>query len=257
MSCSSNKYTQVNTGCVDQYGCQSGICPDFTIRRNDTKPDLKVKIEDCDGPIDLTDLVLEASMWANGKIKNSLTSSDNYFQLADNIGFNQIMVGDVIIIDRPRQTEHMLVTAFDESNYFIQVERGYHGTIAQNWKKGQSIKIIKFMNAVAQTEMIVQDVIELDGTTTKDVLQESYFVYQWQSGDTCLPGCYYLEFKLMKMILESSSEIKSLSVTPSFTDPSTINYHCATPPNIEWIRRFPIDSQGYLVKISDSPTSEM
>ena len=105
--------------------------------------------------------------------------------------------------------------------------------------------------------MLFRSVLELDGTITKDVLQESYFVYSWQSGDTCLPGCYYLEFKLMKMLIETASGVNSMSVTPSFTDPSTINYHCSTPPNIEWIRRFPVDSEGYLVKISDSPTSEM
>lgn len=255
MSCNSNKYTQNQTGCIDQYGCQSGICPDFTIRRNDTKPDLKVKIEDCDGPFDLTDLVLEASMWANGKLKNAIAISDSYIQLADNIGFNQIMIGDVIILERPRQTEHLLVTAFDESNYFVQVERGYHGTIPQNWKKGQPLKIIKFMNSVAQTEMIFQDVVELDGTITKDVLQESYFVYPWQDGDTCLAGCYYIEFKLMKMLISQNNT--ELSVTPSFTDPSTVNYHCKLPPNIEWIRRFPVDTEGYIVKISESPTSEM
>ena len=255
MSCNSNKYTGQSSGCIDQYGCQSGVCPDFTLRRNDTKPDFKVKIEDCDGPLDLTDLVLEASMWSNGKLKSAISSADTYFSLADNIGFNQIMIGDVIIVDRPRQTEHLLVTAFDESNYYIQVQRGYHGTIAQNWKKGQPIKIIKFMNSSAQTEMVYQDVIGVDGMTTNDVLQESYFVYQWKNGDTCFPGCYFLEFKLMKMVVPL--RLESLSVIPSFIDPSNINYHCDIPPNIEWIRRFPVDSEGYILKISDSPTSEI
>lgn len=257
MTCNTNKYTQSNNGCVDQYGCSSSVCPDFTIRRNDTKPDFKVKIEDCDGPLDLTDLVLEASMWANGKLKKAISPTDTYIQLADNIGFNQIMVGDVIILDRPRQTEHLLVTAFDETNYFVQVQRGYHGTSAQSWKKGQGLKVIKFMNAVAQTEMIYQDVVEMDGTITKDVLQESYFVYNWQSGDTCLAGCYFIEFKLMKMMVANNDKVNELSVTPSFTDPSTVNYHCIIPPNIEWIRRFPVDSEGYTIKITDSPTSEM
>lgn len=257
MSCNNNKYTKSTDGCINQYGCASGVCPDFTIRRNDTKPDFKVKIEDCDGPLDLTDLVLEASMWANGKLKTAISTNDTYIKLADNIGFNQIMIGDILILDRPRQTEHLLVTAFDEVNYFIQVQRGYHGTTAQSWKKGQALKIIKFMNITAQTEMIFQDVIELDGTTKKDVLQESYFVYNWQSGDTCLAGCYFLEFKLMKMLITSNNDVEKLSETPSFIDPSTVNYHCVIPPNIDWIRRFPVDSEGYSIKITDSPTSEM
>jgi hypothetical protein len=138
---------------------------------------LRVKVEDCDGPLDLTDLVLEASMWANGKIKSSISDSDTYISLADNIGFNQIMIGDVIVIDRPRQSEHLLVTAFDETNYYVQVERGYHGTLAQAWKKGQSLRIIKFTNVSAVTEMAMEDIINIDGTTKKDVFTESPDIY--------------------------------------------------------------------------------
>lgn len=67
--------------------------------------------------------------------------------------------------------------------------------------------------------------------------------------------CYFLEFKLMKMVVPLNLE--SLSVTPSFIDPSNIDYHCNIPPNIEWIRRFPVDAEGYILKISDSPTSEI
>lgn len=250
MGCTAN-----TTGCVDQFNCADGSCPDFLIKRNDTKPEFKVKVEDCDGPIDLTDLVLEASMWANGKLKTAMTPSVDYLSLADNIGFNQVMVGDVIVFSRPRQTEHMLVTAFDEDNYFIQVQRGYHGTTAQSWKKGQALKIIKFMNVPSTTLMNLEDVINTDGTTTSDVLTESFLVYNWQPTDTCLPGCYFLEFKLMKMAAPVA--IAPLSTTPSFSNPSLVDYHCGLPTNVEWIRRFPADSEGYKIKIYDSPTSEM
>jgi hypothetical protein len=250
MGCTAN-----TTGCVDQYNCADGSCPDFLIKRNDTKPEFKVKVEDCDGPIDLTDLVLEASMWANGKLKVAMSSTDSYLSLADNIGFNQVMIGDVIVVNRPRQNEHMLVTAFDEDNFYIQVQRGYHGTTAQNWKKGQSLKIIKFMNVPSTTLMNLEDVINIDGTTTPDVLNESFLVYNWQATDTCLPGCYFLEFKLMKMAAQVS--ISTMSVTPSFSNPSMVDYHCGLPVNVEWIRRFPADSEGYKIKIYDSPTSEM
>ena len=254
MGCTSN-----TTGCVDQFNCSDAVCPDFKIRRNDNKPDFKVKVEDCDGPLDLTDLVLEASMWANGKLKTALASSTDYISLADNIGFNQIMIGDVIVMDRPRQTEHMLVTAFDEDNYFVQVQRGYHGTPAQNWKKGHPLKIIKFMNVQAATEMILEDIINLDGTTTADVLTSSFLVYNWQPNDTCLPGCYKLEFKLMKMTagLWKDSVGLASNVTPSFTDPSLIDYQCGLPTGVEWIRRFPSDSEGYNIRIYDTPTSEI
>lgn len=194
-------------------------------------------------------------MWANGKLKVAMSSTDSYLSLADNIGFNQVMIGDVIVVNRPRQNEHMLVTAFDEDNFYIQVQRGYHGTTAQNWKKGQSLKIIKFMNVPSTTLMNLEDVINIDGTTTPDVLNESFLVYNWQATDTCLPGCYFLEFKLMKMAAQVS--ISTMSVTPSFSNPSMVDYHCGLPVNVEWIRRFPADSEGYKIKIYDSPTSEM
>lgn len=250
MACTSN-----TSGCVDQYNCAGGSCPDFKIRRNDTKPELKVKIQDCDGPLDLTDLVLEASMWANGRLKSAMSDSIDYLSLADNIGFNQIMIDDVIIVSGPRQTEHMLVVAFDEKNRYVNVHRGYHGTTPQAWSKGQQVKIIKFMNSQANTEMVLQDTLNLDGTTTKDVLVDSYFVYPWKGSDTCLPGCYFLEFKLMKMVVPV--RVDAASETPSFSDPSLIDYHCGLPGGIEWIRRFPVDSEGYTIKIYDSPTSEI
>jgi hypothetical protein len=339
-------------GCADEYGCISGVCPDFTIRRGDTKPVFKVKMEDCDGPMDLTGLVLEATMWAKGKLKKPLSAEDNYFSLADNIGFNQIMVGDIIIIDRPRLPEKMLVTGFDEDNRLVLVERAYHGTTAQNFKRGTPLRIMKFINAPSQTEMIYQDIIELDGTTTENSLVDSFFVYEWGLNDTCLPGCYYIEFKLIKM-LESSvvpslpscsdqqanfpysngypegteygpvgpyvpdgsnyepglyevpgpgnappepplhpqpvmpvcgpiivdnpsqitwnisqivlpditpypSMILGTSIIPNFTSPSYTpsTFGCGLVDGVDWIRRFPVDSEGFLIKIVDAPLTE-
>lgn len=122
-------------GCPTEDGCIPGVCPDFVLRRHDTKPNFRVKMEDCDGPMDLTDLILEATMWAKAKLKKTITPSDTYFALADNIGFNQIMVGDIIFMDQARLPEKMLVIAFDETNRLIEVQRGYHGTSIQTWKK--------------------------------------------------------------------------------------------------------------------------
>lgn len=168
------------------------------------------------------------------------------------------MVGDIIIMDRARLPEQMLVIAFDETNRLVQVQRAYHGTTAQNWKKGTPVRILKFVNAAAQSEMLYQDVLELDGSTTSDVLSESYFVYEWAENDTCLPGCYYFEFKLIKMLDVVSMMSISPSVIPSFT-PSTLSvadFNCSLGQGVEWIRRFPVDSEGFYIKITDSPTSE-
>jgi hypothetical protein len=169
------------------------------IRRHDTKPSFKVHVDDCDGALDLTGLILEASMWARGRLKKTVQAADTFFALADNIGFEQIMIGDIILVDRPRLPEQMLVIGFDEENNLVEVQRGYHGTTPQVWKKGTRVRIIKFMGASAQTEMIYQDVIQVDGTT-KNELTDSFLVYEWGPTDTCLAGCYFMEFKLLKMI---------------------------------------------------------
>lgn len=250
-------------GCPDEYGCIPGKCPDFTIRRHDTKPAFKVRVEDCDGPLDLTDLVLEASMWAKGRLKTAIDTDDTVIGLADNIGFNQIMVGDVILMEQTRSPEKMLVLGFDESNKVFEVQRGYHGTPVQSWRKGSRLKIMKFTNASASTEMVYHDELQLDGTITQDVLLDSYLVYDFSANDTCLPGCYYMEFKLMKMLLLEASVQSDIpsgllpsNIIPSFTPSSYTpsNFDCGMAPGIEWIRRFPVDGEGFLIKIWDSPT---
>jgi len=213
-----------NNNCYDSCGCIEGVCPDFLIRRHDTKPDYRVLMEDCDGPMDLTDLILEATMWANAKLKSNISPTDTVISLADNIGFNQVNVGDILVFDRTRGSEKVLVLSFDEDNRTISVERAQDGTTAQSWSRGSIIKIVKFINSPAKIEMVYEDVQNLDGTVTEEVLQESYFVYEWSSSDTSLPGCYYFEFKLIK--------------------------------DGEWIRRFPIDKEGFLIRITDTFTNE-
>jgi hypothetical protein len=248
--------------CVDEFGCPSGICPDFTIRRHDTRPPFKVAVEDCDGPLDLTDLVLEANMWAKAKLKAAIDEDDTFFQFADGIGFQQVMVGDIIVIDRVRLPEHMLVLGFDETNKYISVQRGYNGTQAQAFKKGQSLRIFRVMNAPAVTEMELDDIEQVDGTTLTDQIIASFLIYEFQANDTCLPGCYLLEFKLLKMAENGSAGMLSTSTTtviPSFTDPSLTpeDFGCILGEGVEWVRRFPVTKEGFLIKITDSPTTEL
>ena len=248
-----------NTTCADLTGCPEGVCPDFIIRRHDTKPAFKVQVEDCDGPLDLTNLVLEAALWAKAKIKTAITAEATYFGFADNIGFDQVMVGDIIIFDRPRLPEKMLVVAFDETNKLIQVQRGYHGTTPQAWKKGSSVRIMKFQGVAAQTEMLYQDILQLDGTVATDQLVTSFLIYEWNQNDTCLPGCYYLEFKLLKMAEEEEVSVQAVEeIIPSFTDPNLTpsDFGCGLGSGVEWVRRFPVNAEGFLVSVTDSPTSE-
>ena len=240
---------------MDKFGCNSSVCPDFTIKRFDTKPAFKVAVEDCDGALDLTDdtLVVEVSMWAKGKLRSAITVSDTDFRLADNIGFEQIMVGDIIVADRARLPEHMLVTAFDETNYYVQVQRGYNSTTASAWKKGQSIRIFRAMSVAGEIETQYEDILQVDGTTLDDQIVDSYVVFEWDANTTCLPGCYWLEFKLLKM-----TAVVAAMATPSFTPSLTpSDYGCALGTGVEWVRRFPADSEGFLIQIVDSPTMEL
>ena len=186
--------------CLDLSGCPKGTCPDFSIRRRDTKPAFKILVEDCDGPVDFQGLVIEANMWAVARLKAAITDSDNYIQLADNIGFEQVMQGDIIVMQRARLPEYMLVTGFDEANKLIHVERGYRSTTPSAWAKGNYLRIFRLMNAPAFSEMVYQDVQNVDGTTSKDQLTESFLMYDWSIEDVCLAGCYWFEFKVMKMI---------------------------------------------------------
>lgn len=346
-------YCNRSSVCNDKYGCPDGVCPHFTIRRHDTKPALKVSIENCDGPMDFHGLVIEANMWANAKLKNNISENDEYFQLADNVGFDQLMVGDLIFIDQVRMPEQMLIVGFDEHEKYVKVIRGYHGTTAGVWKKGTSLRIFRVLNGEAQSEMIYEDIQNVDGTTTKDVIQESSLIYEWQPRDTCLPGCYWLEFKVLKMIdivwylpggywagekfqdsegffntgsVTSDSQVRlsfdqaknkyrlpstvwngdihqhtddayytgsvhtdgsvllskdgplldkeisydeegttsfhnasNVSFTPSFTssDLTELDFGCTLGEGVEWVRRFPTEGEGYLIKIEFSPTTEL
>ncbi len=314
------------SGCVSKDGCPPNVCPDFLIKRHDTRPSLKVAIEDCDGPMDFRGLVIEVNMWAFAKLKTNIDDSDDYFRLAGDIGFDQVMVGDVIIMDQIRMPEKMLVLGFDERNKLIKVQRGYLGTTATSWSKGDTMRIFRILNGPAYAEMSYDDVQNIDGTTDKDVLQGAYLVYEWKAADTCLPGCYWLEFKVLKMIdiswylpggywtgevhqytdgfyytgtTHTDSSVKlshdqlvnkyfipnttwlgeiqlnktgipsnddvpyndngvANLITPVFTDSELTpsDFGCILGEGVEWVRRFPTDGEGFLIKIGSSPTTE-
>lgn len=249
-----------NRSCSDSLGCPSDQCPDFVIRRHDTKPDLKYDVEDCDGPIDLTDLVCEVSMWARAKLKKAVAIDDTYFGLADNIGFEQIFIGDIIVVDKPRAPEQMIVTGFDENNKLVQVQRGYNGSAIGNYSKGTTIRIFRILNAVASTEMVKEDITQVDGTVTEDVITRSSLVYSWMPNDTCLPGCYWFEFKLLKMLGSTSMMggyySASISAPISFISYASEDMGCDIGDGVDWVQRFPAAGEGLLIKITDSPTAE-
>lgn len=254
------------TECPDPLGCPAGVCPDFTIKRHDTEPPFALSVSDCNGPLDLTDTVAEVSMWAKARLKLAITNSSTTISLADGIGFEQAMVGDVILVSRARSPEQMLIIGFDEVNKTITVQRGYGGTTAAAAIKGTAIRIFRFLNEVAETEMAAEDIEQLDGTTNVGVVTSSQILYHWRPENTCLAGCYWLEVKLLKIkqeLLEAALIVDQVIVevlgkgsitTTTPQDPRSAE--CTLGDEVEWIRRFPVDGDGYLIKVFDSPTSE-
>jgi hypothetical protein len=156
-------------------------------------------------------------------------------------------------MDRVRNPEQMLVTGFDENNKVVTVNRGYHGSLIGEYKKGSSMRVFRFLNSIGITEMDKEDVLQLDGTIEKEVLTESRLVYEFSHFETCSPGCYYLEFKLIKML--DSSEIPIPNPEPTISNDQFSD--CDIGSGVEWVRRFPLENEGYLIQIIDSPTSEI
>ena len=115
-----------NTVCDNQGLCYgpAPACPDFIIKQHDTRPVFKVDITDCDLPIDLTDLIVEASMWTNAKLKTALTINDNLIKFADNIGYDSVDPDSILHVSSGRDFERMTVVGFDDVNKVIQVQRG-------------------------------------------------------------------------------------------------------------------------------------
>lgn len=169
-------------------------------------------------------------MWMRGKMARAMAADDTVLHLAGNIGYNQIAVGDMLLVDRPRSAEQMLVVGFDESAMTVTIERGYNETTPAAYKRGTAFRGFRTLNAVGSTEMVRQDIVRVDGTTDEQVLTESSIIYEWSQSDTAMPGCFLLELKIIKLDDEGAAE---------------------------WVKRYPDDGrEGYLIKIVDSPTAD-
>ena len=240
-----------SSSCVDPTStlCSDNqLCYDFIIKRHDTVPEFKVEIEDCGDPFNLTDLIAEASMWSESKLKANITESQTTIQFADNVGFEQILVGTIIQAGLGRNFERMVVTGFDESSKTIQVSRGEAGTTPFAWKKATNLRLIRFLSKPAVTEMVYENIEQPDGSVKENVLTHSFLIYQWKPEDTCLAGCFFFEFKLLKMLYLGDSIVVP-SVIPSYNP-------CDIGEGVEWVRRFPVNKSGFVIQIFNSPTGE-
>lgn len=192
--------------CNSLDNCPANVVPDFSIKRFDTNPSLRVQLSDCDGVMDVSDpnLVVEINMWTKSKLKKNITSTDTTIQFADNVAFNQILVGDIIYVDHPRSPEYMQISSIDEDLKIITVLRAVNSTNAISWKKGTVFYIYRIISGIGSIETIYQDLISITGSVEKNQLIESNLVYDWSKNDTLTSGCYWLEFKLMKVIPQNS-----------------------------------------------------
>lgn len=253
--CGSNSFfPKVPSGqkpcCPDAFGCCQGVCPDFSIKRHDTVPPFILSATDCNGPLDLTNCIVEASMWAKAKLKRAIDSTEDWISFADNIGFNQSYPGDIILVDRVRSPELMLIVGYDEDDKTVNVLRGYQATTPTSYPKGTKLRIFRLLNGSGETKMVYEEVEQIDGTRST-ILSDSQLIYKWRSTDTCLPGCYYLEIKLLKIIDEIAENPDEVFF------PSVISLGpCSMGFGVESVRRFPVSEEGFLIQITDSPTSE-
>lgn len=218
----------VSAGCGDAGDCPAP--PDLCIKRHDSRPSLKIAMSDCDGPVDLAQegIAVEASMWFDAKLKSDISASDSELMFADNIGFDSVMVGDVISTSKSRSPEMMLVTAVNESTKAVSVDRGHAGTGPQGWPKGSPLCVFRFKDEAANIESVFEQVEGLDGTVSEE-LADTFLVFDWRPEHTSAPGCYWVEFKVVKVVTGSG--------------------------DVEWVKRVPLSSQGFMVRVIDSPTS--
>jgi hypothetical protein len=253
-----NKFS--GEACDKQGKCYGSMpsCPDFIIKQHDNRPKFCVDITDCDAPVDLNDLVVEASMWCNAKLKININSDTNTISFADNIGFEQINYDTIIQIGNGRLFERMLVKQINDMDNTVTVLRRQLDTGSYSWKKGTSIKLIRFLNNSAVGEMEYQDVEQLDGNVVKDQLVRSTLCYEWKDIDTCMCGKYFFEFKILKVDVTAASNYFSGSNFTSVISGSNLlpNYHCDNGSLIEWVRRYPNDREGFLIQVLGSPTAE-
>ena len=185
-------------------------------------------MSDCDGPIDLSSgVAVEASMWFDSKTKSSISDSDASLRFADDIGFDSVAVGDLISTSGSRSPELMLVSSIDESSKTVFVSRGHGGTEARDWPKGTSLSVFRFVDQPAQVESVFEDVESLEGSVSEELV-DTLLVFEWSEGHTSVPGCYWVEFKIMG--LDESGAV-------------------------QWTKRVPLSAKGFMVRVIDSPTS--
>lgn len=235
----------ISLNCPRSDGCSPNVCSfDFEIKRFDTLPVFKYKLEDENGDaVDLTGLVVEASMWINVVLKRAITAEDTELQFANCVGFEQLLVGDLLVIDRTRSPENMLITGFDEENKIVYVERGVNGTNPSDYKKNTKMKGFRFRDSPGSIEMIYGSIMQLDGTYLCDQLLESYLVYNFSVENSCAPGCFCFEFKLLTL---DASSITIPSVIPE----------CFLGVGVIQMQKFPACG-SFSVKVCDSPTREI
>ena len=86
-------------------GCSTAIAemPIYVVKQHSTYPPFKVDVTDCNGePYDLKDLVVEAAMWTNAKLKSAITVTDYLIKFADNVGYDSVGPNSILHVSNGR-----------------------------------------------------------------------------------------------------------------------------------------------------------
>jgi len=179
-------------------GCESTAeSADIVLKKHDLKPEVRLSVVDCDGAVELSDnLTVRFKMWVSCRLKTTISATDSTFALADNVGFDQIAVGDSIFLDHPRQPEQMTITGFDEAAKTIHVLRAQAGTSANAFAKGSSLKIMRISTGVGFVDVKREKQLSEEGIQ-QDILVSTELVYNWNYCDTDFSGRYEAEFILI------------------------------------------------------------
>ena len=205
--------SKTGVSCKNSNNCEEECRSIFSIKKNDTKPSFKVSVEDCDVDFSEENMSLKYDMWFKAKLKKDILKTDTVIYFADNIGFDKVLQNDIIFLETNRNLEQMLVVGFDEDAKSIQVQRSYNSTNSENWKKGSELKIYRVLEKDAEIEILLEDVMQTDGTILQDQISDTLFVVNWDSNSTKTSGCYFLEFKLIKS--DNSGNIQWIKTIPN------------------------------------------
>ena len=165
-------YTQ---SCVNVY--------DHIIKRGDTVPAFIVPLSASDKE-DLEELALPLGvrvyLWFQSRLSAAISSIDSSISLLDNVGFDCVVVGDLVLfLDGSGGVNELArVTAIDVDNHTLTLSRGIDGGVRDH-EAQIPLNIFRIYRGVGEIN-----------------LREGTLTYYWTTSGTQTAGEYYFEFEV-------------------------------------------------------------